>query len=77
MSQVQAIKQYVKYVGPKDNTRIQFPVPFLCKSEQVGNPVDFYKNKPVPLTPEQAKQLCNTAGAIFKMCDEAGKELSK
>ena len=72
-SEPKPITQHVKYVGPKDNTVIQFPVPFLSKSTAEGDPVSFKKNTPVPLSPEQASQLCKVAGGVFVMCDEQGK----
>lgn len=72
---VQPIKQYVKYVGPKASIEIQFPIPFKSKSEAQGSPITFYHNKPEPLTPDQAKQLCSVSGETFKMCDEQGKAL--
>lgn len=72
-SEPKPITQHVKYVGPKDNTVIQFPVPFISKSAAEGEPVSFRKNTPMPLTPEQANQLCKTAGSVFVMCDEQGK----
>lgn len=65
--------QPVKYVGPKASIDVQFPIPFINKSEAKGSPITFYHNKPVPLTPEQASQLCKASSESFKMCDEAGK----
>ena len=49
------------------------PVPFISKSTAEVDPVSFKKNTPVPLSPEQANQLCKTAGGVFVMCDEQGK----
>ena len=72
-SEPKPIAQYVKYVGPKEHIPIQFPVPFISKSAAEGEPVSFRKNTPVPLTPEQANQLCKVAGGVFVMCDEQGK----
>lgn len=69
------VTQPVKYVGSKAAIDVQFPVPFISKSEAKGTPITFYHNKPVPLTPDQASQLCKTSGEVFKMCDEAGKAL--
>ena len=74
-SEPKPITQHVKYVGPKEHTVIQFPVPFISKSTAEGDPVSFKKNTPVPLSPEQANQLCKVAGGMFVMCDEQGKGL--
>ena len=67
------VTQPVKYVGAKAAIEVQFPVPLLSKSDAKGSPITFYHNKPVPLTPDQASQLCKTSGEVFKMCDEQGK----
>jgi hypothetical protein len=72
-SEPKPIKQHVKYIGAKPSVEVQFPIPFISKSAADGPPVTFYHNKPVPLTPEQANQLCKTAGGVFVMCDEQGK----
>lgn len=72
-SEPKPLTQYVKYVGPKESTSIQFPVPFISKSLAEGDPLPFKRNTPVPLTPEQANQLCKVAGGVFVMCDEQGK----
>ena len=74
MNSVSKAVQHVKYVGPKKSIRISFPVPFVCKSEET-NQVEFVQGRPTPLTPDEAKQICNHSAAFYKMCDENGKEL--
>jgi hypothetical protein len=60
---------YVKYTGQKKQLTVQFPVPFVAKSEAEGDPVEFKKGKPVKLPYRQAEQLLKVAGNIFEKVD--------
>lgn len=62
--------QKVKYVGKKAEIRVQFPVPFISRSEAEGDPIVFRKGVPVELRPSQAAQLVNCSPAVFKMVDD-------
>lgn len=74
---MEPIKQYVKYVGPKDRIDVQFPVPFISKSDADGPPVTFTGRTPQPLSPEQASQLCKVSPDTFVMCDASGRTLKE
>ena len=65
-SEPKPITQHVKYVGPKDNTVIQFPVPFISKSAAEGEPVSFRKNTPCPSLPSRRTNCVKPQGCV---CD--------
>ena len=62
-------KQRVKYVGSKSRIAVQFPVPYVAKSEADGDPVWFTQHQPVELSIERASQLVKTSPALFKMVE--------
>jgi hypothetical protein len=66
------VYQKVKYVGPKAEVTVCFPIPFVSKCEQEGPPVTFNRNVGVDLLPHQAQQLVTASPEVFKMVDPDG-----
>ena len=65
------VYQKVKYVGPKAEMVVDFPVPFVSKCEREATK-QFARNVPVELLPHQAQQLVTQSPDVFKMVEDDG-----